>query len=320
MQRRLLSLLLTLVVPVAAWSQTFPSQPIQIVVPYPAGGTTDAMARAIQEPLSKALGQPVIVENKSGASGVLAAREVARGKPDGHVLLFINSGIVAVTPHVQKDAGFDGVKDFTPVAMVTASPLVLVVPGSLPVSDLRGFIAWAKQQPKPVTFASAGVGSFGHLSSELFGKAAGLKLTHIPYRGQAPTTNAALTGEVNMLITSLSGTMRQHVEAGKLKLLGVGSAQPHANYAGWPTIASVLPGYAAETWFGFITTAGTPPEIVAKLHQAVNGALAQKDVVDKMLAQGQPVVTMSPEQMSKLIAEDSARWGQVVRENNITNQ
>ena len=188
------------------------------------------------------------------------------------------------------------------------------------MTDLKSFIEWAKQQPKPITYASAGVGSFGHLSSELFGKAAGLKLTHIPYRGQAPTTNAALAGEVNMLITSLSGTMRQHVDAGKLKLLGVGSAQPHPNYAGWPTIASVLPGYVSETWFGFITTAGTPPQIIARLHEAVNGTLALKDVVDKMLAQGQPVVIMSPAQMSKLIAEDSARWGQVVRDNNISNQ
>jgi tripartite-type tricarboxylate transporter receptor subunit TctC len=202
-----------LLAPLLVWAQTFPSRPVQMLIPYPPGGTTDVMARALQEPLQKALGQPIVVENKSGASGVLAAREVARGKPDGHSLLFINSGIVAVTPYVQKDAGFDGVKDFAPVALVTSAPLFVLVPGSVPATDLKGWIEWAKKQPGPLPFASAGVGSFGHLASELFAKAAGLKMTHIPYRGQAPTTTAVLTGEVALLITSMSSAMREHITA-----------------------------------------------------------------------------------------------------------
>jgi tripartite-type tricarboxylate transporter receptor subunit TctC len=139
-----------------------------MLVPYPAGGTTDVMARALQEPMSKALGQPVVVENKSGASGVLAAREVARGKPDGHTLLFINSGIVAVTPHVQADAGFDGVKDFAPVALATTAPLFLVVPGNLPVNDLKRLHRLGEEAAGAAELRVGGVGSFGHLSSELF--------------------------------------------------------------------------------------------------------------------------------------------------------
>ena len=309
-----------LLLPLLAAAQTFPSRPIQMLVPYPAGGTTDVMARALQEPMQKALGQPIVIENKSGASGVLAAREVARGKPDGHALLFINSGIVAVTPHVQKDAGFDGVKDFAPVALATMAPLFVIVPGNVPVSDLKSYIEWVKKQPATLGYATAGVGSFGHLASELFLKSAGLKMTHIPYRGQAPTTNAVLTGEVALLITSMSSAMRGFIDSGKLKLLGVTAAQPSPQTPGVPTVGSVLPGYVAETWFGWVTTAGTPPDVLNRLNSEINTILGSKDIQDKMAALGQQVRTMTPAQLGALIAEDSARWGQVVRDNNISAQ
>ncbi len=315
-----LRLLALIVGPTVALAQGFPNRPVQMIIPYPPGGTTDIMARGLQEPLQKALGQPLIVENKAGASGVLAAREVARAKPDGHTLLFINSGIVAVTPHVQKDAGFDGVKDFAPVAMVTSAPLFVVVPGNLPVTDLKSWIDWARKQPGPLPFASAGVGSFGHLTSEMFAKAAGLKMTHVPYRGQAPTTTAVMSGEVPLLITSMSSAMRDAIQNGRLKLLGVTSVQPNPQNPGVPTVGSVLPGFAAETWFGLITTAGTPPDVVARLNKEINTILASKEYQDKMLALGQEVKPMTPQQLGTLIAEDSARWGQVVRDNNITAQ
>ncbi len=304
----------------ASLAQTFPSRNIQMLVPYPAGGTTDVMARALQEPMQKALGQAIVIENKSGASGVLAAREVARARPDGHSLLFINSGIVAVTPHVQKDAGFDGVKDFAPVALATMAPLFVLVPGNLPVSDLRGYIEHMKKQTTPAAYASAGVGSFGHLASELFLKAAGLQMTHVPYRGQAPTTNAVVSGEVALLITSMSGAMKGFIDNGKLKLLGVTAAAPSAQMPGVPTVGSVLPGYVAETWFGWVTTAGTPPDVIARLNSEINAILATKDIADKFSALGQQVRTMTPAQLGSLIAEDSARWGQVVRDNNISAQ
>ena len=309
-----------LLLPLLAAAQTFPSRPIQMLVPYPAGGTTDVMARAMQEPMQKALGQSIIIENKSGASGVLAAREVARGKPDGHMLLFINSGIVSVTPHVQKDAGFDGVKDFAPVALATMAPLFVIVPGNLPVTDLKSYIDWARKQPAPLSYATAGVGSFGHLASELFLKSAGLKMTHIPYRGQAPTTNAVLTGEVALLITSMSSAMRGFIDSGKLKLLAVTAATPSPQTPGVPPVGSVLPGYVAETWFGWVTTAGTPPEVLNKLNSEINTILGSKEIQDKMTALGQQVRTMTPAQLGALIAEDSARWGQVVRDNNISAQ
>lgn len=310
-------LALLAVLPSLAAAQAFPSRPMLMSVPYPAGGTTDVMARALQEPLQKAFGQPIVVDNKAGAAGVLAAREVARGKPDGHTLFFVNSGILTVTPYVQKEAGFDGVKDFAPVALVTTAPLFVLVPGSLPVNDLRGFIEHVKKQPQPLAYASAGVGSFGHLSSELFVKTAGLTMTHVPYRGQAPTTNAVVTGEVSLLITSMSSAMRGFIDSGKLKLLAVTSAQPSALSPGLPTVASVLPGYAAETWFGFVTTAGTPPELLNRLNATINTVLADKGVQDKMAALGQQVKTVAPAQLGQMIADDAARWSQVVRDNAI---
>ena len=317
MHKTLLALALAL--PMWAAAQTaFPTRPVQMLIPYPAGGTTDIMARALQEPLQKALGQTVIVENKAGASGVLAAREVARARPDGHALLFINSGIVAVTPHVQKDAGYDGVRDFAPVAMVTSAPLFVIVPGNLPVTDLRSWIEWARRQPGPLPYASAGVGSFGHLASEMFAKAAGLKMTHVPYRGQAPSTTAVLSGEVPLLITSMSGAMRDGIANGRLKLLAVTSAQPSAQTPGVPTVGSVLPGFAAETWFGFITTAGTPADVVARLNREINAILSTREFRERMAQLGQEVRAMQPAQLAALIAEDSARWGQVVRENQIS--
>jgi len=302
-----------------AQAAAFPSQPVHMIIPYPPAGTTDVMARSLEQPLQKALGQTLLVENKAGAAGVLAAREVARGKPDGHTLLFVNSGILAVTPAVQKQAGYDPVKDFAPVALVTTAPLFVIVPSSLPVNDLRGLIDYVKKQPAgQATYATAGIGSFGHLATELFLKAAGLKMSHVPYKGQAPTTNAIVSGEVTLLITSMSSSMRGFIDSGKLKLLAVTSPGPSPLSPGVPPASSVLPGFSAETWFGFITAAGTPPDIVQKLNSEINKIASAPEMRARMADLGQQVKLATPAELGKMIAEDVARWGQVVREHNIS--
>jgi len=305
----------------AAWAQAapaFPNKPSRLVVPYPAGGTTDIMARAIQAPLQEKLGQPVIVDNKPGAAGVLAAREVARAPADGYTLFFVNGGIVSVTPKVMENAGFDGEKDFAPVALVSTAPLFVVINGQVPAKDLQTFIDYAKKQPSPLSYASAGVGSFGHLSSELFAKTAGLKMTHVPYKGQAPTTNAVISGEVQMLITTASSTMNEFIANGRLHLLGVTSAQPSPLAPGAPAVGSVLKGYKAETWFGILAPAGTPAQIVDQLNRSINEVVQTPDIEKRFFGFGLIAATATPKALGAMITEDVARWTPVVRENNIS--
>jgi tripartite-type tricarboxylate transporter receptor subunit TctC len=274
----------TLAAPIACLAQAFPDKPIRMVVPYAAGGSTDNMARVMQEPLQKALGQPVIIDNKAGAAGAIAAREVIRSKPDGYTLFFVNNGNLAVTPYVSKDANYDGAKDFTPIALVSSAAMVAVVPAALPVNDLRGFVEYAKKNP--VAYASAGVGSFGHLATELFANKAGLKMTHVPYKGQAPTTTAVISGEVQLLITTPSAAMNEFIASKRMKLLAVTSPEPSPLEPGAPTVASVFPGYAAESWFAIVGPAGMPADVVAKLNAAIGKTLQIPDVRQKFATFG----------------------------------
>ena len=298
-----------------AVAQTFPDKPIRIVVPYAAGGSTDNMARVMQEPLQKFLGQPVIIDNKPGASGVLAAREVIRSKPDGYTLFFVNNGNLAVVPFVQKDANYDGAKDFTPIALVSSAPMVVVVPAALPVNDLRTFVEYAKKNH--VNYASAGVGSFGHLSSELFANKAGLKMTHVPYKGQAPTTTAVIGNEVQLLITTPSSTMNEFIANKRLKLLAVTSPEPSPLEPGTPTVASVYPGFAAESWFAIIGPAGMPADVVGKLNEAIGKTLQMPDVQQKFAGFGVIPKTATSQKLGQMTAEEIARWSPVIRDNNI---
>jgi len=198
-----------------------PTQNVRMVVPAAPGGTTDIMARTLQEPLSKALGQPVIVDNKAGAAGAIGTKQVATAAPDGYTLVFGNNGPSAIVPLLQKDVGYDPVKDFVPVSLVSIAPLVLVLHPSVPAGDVKEFVAWARTQPGGVEYATAGAGSLGHLATELFAKDAGLKLVHVPDKRQAPSTMAVLNGEVKMLLTTSSDSMGSAVRDGKLRLLGV---------------------------------------------------------------------------------------------------
>ena len=301
--------------PALSWAQAFPDKPVHVVVPYAPGGTTDLMARVLQEPLQKALGQALVIDNRPGASGVIAAHEVMRAKADGYTLFFVNSGNLSVTPFVVKDAKYDGVKDFSPVALVSTAPLFVVVPAALPVADLREFIAYAKTNP--VSYASAGIGSFGQLASELFASKAGIRMTHVPYKGQSPTTNAVISNEVQLLITTASSTMNEFIASKRLRLLAVTSAEPSVLAANAPTVASVLPGYVAETWFGLVGPAGMPPEVVDKLNAAVNKVMAMPDVQQRFTSFGVVPKTATPKKLGDMTAEEVLRWTPVIRDNHI---
>lgn len=303
--------------PMVAAAQGFPTKPIRFIVPYPSGGPTDLMARALQEPVQKAFGQPVVVENRVGASGLIGTREAMRSAPDGHTLLFFNNGILSVTPFVVKDVGFDGMKDFVPVSLASTAPLFIVTHPQVPANDLRGFIEWARRQDPPVELSSSGIGSFGHLAGALFARMAGIRTTHIPYKGQAPMTNALVAGEVRLVITTGSSAMNGLIANNRLKLLAVTSAEPTPLMPGAPTATSVLPGYAVEVFFGFLAPAGTPGDVVARLNEAFNRALEVPEMRERFAGFGVRAAVATPRRLGEMIAEDIARWSAVVRDNDL---
>ncbi len=304
--------------PLLAAAQAYPSQPIRLVIPYAAGGSTDNMARVLQEPLQKALGQPVIIDNKPGAGGALAARDVIRAKPDGYTLFFANNGNMAVVPFIQKDANYDGVKDFTPVALISGAALVAVVPAALPVNDLKGFVEYAKKNP--VAYATAGVGSFGQLATELFAQKAGLKMTHIPYKGQAPTTTAVIAGEVQLLITTPSAAMNDFIAQRRLKLLAVTSPEASPLDPTAPTIAATYPGYAAESWFAIYGPANMPADVVSRLNQAFTHAVQLPEMKQRFNGFGVSPRTATPKRVGEMTVEEVARWQAVIRDANIRSE
>jgi len=218
----------------AASADNYPSRPIRLIVPYPAGGSTDIMARALQEPMARILGQPLVIDNRGGAAGTTGANEAARADADGYTLLFANNGPISIAPLLQKGGDLDPLKSFAPVSLVSKAPLVLVASEKVPVNDVASLIAYAKAQVKPMLYATAGPGSLGHLSTERLLNQAGLQMVHVPYRGQAPTTLAIFAGEVDILLTTTSDTLNEHIRSGKVKLLGVSS----------PGTSPVAPGAA----------------------------------------------------------------------------
>ena len=301
-------------------AQPYPNRPLRLIAPLAPGGTTDIMARTLQEPLSKALGQPVIVDNKAGAAGAIGTKQVATATPDGYTLVFGNNGPSAIVPLLQKDVGYDPVKDFAPVSLVSIAPLVLVLHPGVPATNVGEFIAWAKTQPGGVEYATAGAGSLGHLATELFGKEAGLKLVHVPYKGQAPATMAVLNGEVKMLLTTSSDTMGSAVKDGKLKLLGVSTAKPSPLMPGAPTIGQSLKGFEVNVWFGILAPAGTPAPVIAKLNAAIRAVLADPEIQRKFMGYGCIATASTPQEFAAMIGAEVPKWKSVVETAKITTQ
>jgi tripartite-type tricarboxylate transporter receptor subunit TctC len=301
-----------------AWAQAdnFPSRPITIVVPYPAGGTSDGQVRMIQERLGKLLGQPIVVENKAGASGAIGAQLVARAKPDGYTLLYPNTGLLT-TPLLNDKAGYDPLKDFKPITTTTAVPLVLVANKVVPASNVAEFLQYARSQPNGIQYGSAGLGSYGHIASTRFTQMAGLKVEHVPYKGEANTTLAVRNGEVPMLLTTPSSAMLGQVQQGNIKLLAVSSAKPSPLLPGTPTINSTVPGFSAEIWFGLMAPAGTPDDVVAKINAAVKTIMADPAIRERMLPTGAMPQTSTPAEFAKTLRDEYAQLREVITKYNI---
>ena len=304
----------------STWAQAaYPAGPIRFVVPYPPGGPTDLMARLLQPELQTRLGVTVIIDNKSGAGGNVGSAEVARQAPaDGLTLLLAASGPMAVNASLFKSMSFNALTDLAPVIQISSFPLVLEAHPSLNVKTVKELIALARQDSAGLSYASAGSGTPQHLAGEIFGKAVGAKMTHVPYRGAGPALNDVVGGQVKVMFDVL-GSSLQHIQAGKLVALAVTSAQRSPALPQVPTLIEAgLAGVELTAWHGIAVRAGTPPAVIAKLNATFNAIFKDAVFRKKWEAIGTPVVAGTAEQFGALIRTESVRLGRVVRESGAT--
>ena len=294
----------------------YPGKPISVVVPFAAGGTSDILARAIGPRLTEAWGQPVIVENRTGANGNVGGDFVAKSAPDGYTMLLSDVGALAINPSVYPDMPFDPAKDFSPIIMVSYSPHVLAVHPSLPVKDVKELIAYAKANPGKLNFANSGTGGAPHLAGVEFAARTGVQWTYIPYKGGSAAVQDVIAGNANVIFNGMLATYPS-VKSGRLRGLAVSSAQRVASAPELPTIAETLPGFETGSYQGVLAAAGTPREIVAKLNTELVRILNTSEMKEFLAKQGTEVRSGPPEALGQFIVSEKARWAKVVKENGI---
>ena len=293
----------------AAW----PEKPVKIVVPWAPGGSTDILARTVADKLAKSLGQPVVVENKSGASGNIGSELVAKSPADGYTLLFGSMSTHAINPALDPNMRFRGVDDFTPLALLAYVTNTMVAHPSVPASNVKEFIAYAKANPGKVSYASAGPGSTNHLSAALLEKMAGISMLHVPYKGGAPAVLDTVGGQVQVFFTAGTQSL-PHVKAGKLKALAVTESKRSALLPNVPTVAETVPGYEMAVWYGAFGPAGLPADIQKRLNAEINRIMMLPDVREKMEAMGVEAVNETPERFLAIMRADAEKWGRLVKE------
>ena len=290
----------------------YPAKPLRLVVPFAPGGSTDIFARLVAERLAAPLGQPVVVENRAGAAGNLGAEAVARAAPDGYTLLMASNGI-ATNMALFANLAFDGRRDFTPIAKIGYAPLVIVVPVSSPLKSLKDLIAMAKAEPGKLTYASAGNGSSGHLAGELLKSTAKVDILHVPYKGGAPAITDLLGERISFMPINPVEVIA-HIRAGRLRALAVASDKRLPLLPDVPTVAEAgLAGYEASVWWGLVTPAKTPPEIVRQLNAETNKALANPAIANKLGELGIVVTPATPDQFAAFIKSQTELWSDVVK-------
>ena len=296
----------------------WPQRPITLVVPSAPGGTTDFTARLVADSLQRALGQPVVIDNKPGASGNIGNQFVAKARPDGYTLLVAYSGFQVGNPHLFPNAGWDPIKDFTPVVMMTRAPQVIAINGNLKANTVAELVALAKASPGKLNYASSGNGSIQHIAGELFKQLTGTFITHIPYRGAGPAVQDLIGGQVD-LFTTTPASVVQHVKSGKLKALAVSSATRLAALPQVPTAAEAgLKGFTLDSWFALYGPAGLPAEVVQTLSTEIGKILALPDIRRRAEEAGTTVEFMSPAQLADYTRKELDHWGKVIKSSKIT--
>jgi len=307
----------------SAWAQqpAWPQKMLKLIVPFPAGGPTDIASRIVGQKLGERLKQTVLVENRPGASGSIAAAQVASSPADGYTLVMLATPTL-LAPHLYKSVSYDTVKDFTPVATVYDLPIVIVVnPRLLPeVTDIKSLIAHAKAQKLPLNYTSSGAGSFGHLSMELLKQMAGFEMQHVPYKGGTPAITDTIGGQVPVMYSDLVAAL-PHIQAGKLRAIAVGSPRRVAMLPEVKTIAEQgIQGYDAVSWGGLLAPKGTPAPVVERIAAEVQQILAEPDIQSRLLNAGAIAFFQSPADMGRRVQQDYARWGQLIRDKRIASE
>ena len=299
-----------------AFAQEYPARNITLVIPFPPGGSPDILGRLVGRKLEEVLKKPVVVENRGGAGGTIAAEGVSRAPADGYTLLMGHIGTLAVAVGIYPHLKYDPVKSFQPISMVARVNNVLVVNPSLPIRSVQELIDYARKNPKQLNYGSGGNGSAAHIAMEAFADAAKIELMHVPYRGTNPSVTDVIAGHVQLTLTGATAVI-EHVRGGKLRGLGIAGPQRLASDPGIPTIAETLPGFEASQWYGVVAPAGTPEPVVQKLNAEIRRAMALPDVVEALVRDGAQAWTTSPEEFRAFIVQEIARWGDLIRRANI---
>jgi tripartite-type tricarboxylate transporter receptor subunit TctC len=299
-------------------AQAFPDRPITLVVPNPPGGLVDTSARLLSEPLTRVIGQPVIVDNKPGASGNTAYQYVAKAKPDGYTLLISYSGYHVGNPALMDKLPWDPIKDFSPIALLTVSTNVIAVHPSVPVNNLKEFIAYAKAHPGKLNYASQGNGSVSHIGTEIFKQTTGIDMVHVPYKGSGPAIQDVLAGQVQVFISTPPSLM-QHIQSGKLKGLAVTGKNRHPGIPNVPTTAEAgLPSFQLESWVALYAPAGTPAPVITKLTDSVKQSLALPEVKERADAAGVELRYLTPAATDAMLKKELPYWNKAIKAANIT--
>ncbi len=301
----------------AVQAQSYPTKPIRLIVPFPAGGATDLFARSLSQKLGERLGQSVVVDNKRGAGGTLGSDLAAKATADGYTLLLSTTSTHSIGPNLNPKIPYDAMRDFTPIGQVGNAPSIMLVPNSSPAKTVKEWIDYARQNPGRLNYASSGNGTIVQLTAELFKSQANLFVVHIPYKGTALAIPDLVSGKVDVLFDSLP-TGLPHVRDGRLRALGVTSAKRTPLAPDLPPISDVLPGYESTTWFGLFGPKGLPPEVVSRVNTAANQVLKDPEVVDKLTRLGIEPIGGTPAQFSTLLTTELAKWKKIITERKIT--